>query len=327
MKNRLLLGSSSLVFFCLVGCSANQISYAQTNDNNRQFTDAQPSEQTHKWDHGSEFCDTQTDSSFDRLSVDDATHIFRQNKCDTFEAPFLYLLAGTQRSLLLDSGAIESALKSSVIDVIKPFVAIDDKQFIRPLIVAHSHSHLDHVAGDAQFSEFNNVSIVEPSRSGVIEFFNLIDWPSKVAYFELGDRNLVIIPTPGHHADAISIYDPKTKFLLTGDTLYPGQIYVRNWDDYRDSIIRLSEFAEKNEVAAILGTHIEMSDQPTVMYPIGTTYQPNETNLMITPQELKQLASSIKTKSKSTELIFDRFTITPMSFVQKALSSVISVFY
>lgn len=326
MKNRLLQSSSSLLLLCLVGCSANQISHAQTNAISK-LTDVQPQVLMHKWDHGSEFCNTQTDSSFDRLPVDDATYIFRQNKCDTFEAPFLYLLAGTQRLLLLDSGAIESASESSVIDAIKPFVAIDDKQFIKPLIVAHSHSHLDHVAGDAQFSEFKNVSLVGTSRSAVIEFFNLVDWPNKVGYFELGDRNLVIIPTPGHHADAISIYDPKTKFLLTGDTLYPGQIYIRDWDDYRDSIIRLSEFAEKNEVLAILGTHIEMTDQPTVMYPIGATYQPNETSLLITPQELKQLASSIKAKSKSTELIFDRFTITPMSFVQKALSSVLSVFY
>jgi hypothetical protein len=44
------------------------------------------------------------DPSFQVHALDARTYILRQNKCHNFEAPFLYLLFGEHRALLLDPG-------------------------------------------------------------------------------------------------------------------------------------------------------------------------------------------------------------------------------
>ena len=43
---------------------------------------------------------------------------------------------------------------------------------------------------------------------------------------DLGGRELEIIFTPGHTPDALSLLDRKNGLLFTGDTYYPGPIYL-----------------------------------------------------------------------------------------------------
>lgn len=326
MRNNLSITALSFFVLCALGCSVAP--YAQVD---RQEASTEQVEAygvlTKKWRHGSPQCAKQDSPSFDVLSVSANTHILRQDKCKTFEAPFIYLLEGESRSLLLDTGAIEDPSTSSLFNAVKLLLNVKNDVFLKPLLIAHTHSHLDHINGDTQFSESENVTIIEPSLSSVVEHFALSDWPNGYSYIELGNRKLVVIPTPGHHKDAIAIYDPKTQFLFTGDTLYPGQIYVRDWDQYRDSIIRLSDFAQNHTVKAVLGAHIEMTSTPGVMYAIGTTYQPEEDMLPLSPQDVHMLADQLKAQQDSKELKFARFIVTPMSFIQKTLSKIISVFF
>jgi hypothetical protein len=42
---------------------------------------------------------------------------------------------------------------------------------------------------------------------------------------------------PDNQEETISIYDHQTKWLMTGDTLYPGYIYVKDWQAYRKVLI------------------------------------------------------------------------------------------
>ena len=75
---------------------------------------------------------------------------------------------------------------------------------------------------------------------------------------------LDVIPTPGHHPSHIMIFDEKTRLLLSGDTLYPGRLYVPadQFDAYRDSIDRVVAFTKTRKVSHILGAHIEMTTTP-----------------------------------------------------------------
>jgi hydroxyacylglutathione hydrolase len=43
-------------------------------------------------------------------------------------------------------------------------------------------------------------------------------------------------------SDHIAIFDERTGILLTGDTVYPGNLYIRNWETYKASIRRLASF-------------------------------------------------------------------------------------
>jgi len=67
------------------------------------------------------------------------TWIIRQSLTVDFEAPFLYLLKGEKKALLLDTGATDEPWIRAVVDGL---IGED-----HPLIVAHSHAHRDHVAG------------------------------------------------------------------------------------------------------------------------------------------------------------------------------------
>jgi len=49
-------------------------------------------------------------------------------------------------------------------------------------------------------------------------------WPDRSVSFDLGGRVLEVLGSPGHHPAAITVYDPWTGVLLTGDTVYPGRL-------------------------------------------------------------------------------------------------------
>ena len=72
------------------------------------------------------------------------------------------------------------------------------------------------------------------------------------------------------------MYDRRTGLLLTGDTLYPGRLYVSVQQDFRDSVDRLVDFTSTRPVAHVLGAHIEQRRTPYLDYPVGTTQQPDE---------------------------------------------------
>ena len=125
----------------------------------------------------------------------------------------------------------------------------------------------------------------------MIEALSFKDWPSKNSVITLGNRIVSVIPSPGHQAQAISFYDHQTTFLITGDSVYPGRLYIREWQDYKDSIQRLLAFTKSHPVAGLLGAHIEMSDSPNIDYPVESTYQPNEISLVLTIADLDNLNS------------------------------------
>ncbi|MDG2393766.1 MAG: MBL fold metallo-hydrolase [Thalassotalea sp.] len=272
------------------------------------------------WNHGSADCDTNQQPTYDIYQHNVNSYILRQNKCLNFEAPFIYVLVGVQTILVLDTGALEEpefSLYSAIEDMLGQEL-LEQKQ----LLVAHTHGHSDHHQGDASFDGHSNVTLIHPSLDAVRKYFNFDNWPNDQQTIDLGKRKLTIIPTPGHHEQAITIYDQQTKWLMTGDTLYPGYVYVKDWQAYRQSIARLAKFANTNEVTAIMGTHIESKNESMSLYPVGTTYQPNEAKLDLNVQYLHQLNAKLKAMDEPKEIKFDKFMIKPLSVFQQMLSTV-----
>jgi len=273
-----------------------------------------------RWIHGSSDCTGNLDPAVDVYAHDRTTYILRQNKCLTFEAPFIYVLVGENKVLILDTGAIEDQsdfpLYQTVRSVLGP-ETIENKI----ILAVHSHSHSDHYTGDAQLEGKPRVTLVKPTGDDVRSFFGFKEWPNSQASVELGGRTLIVIPTPGHQEEAITIYDPQTKWLLTGDTLYPGYIYVKHWGDYKSSIARLALFSESHEVSALLGSHIEMTREPGKYYPIGTIFQPDEAALDLAPDSLRTLSNELQKSDEIETLVFDRFIVAPMNAFQRALSN------
>jgi glyoxylase-like metal-dependent hydrolase (beta-lactamase superfamily II) len=259
------------------------------------------------WIHGAPNCAATTDPPIQVHRYDADTFILRQSKCSepgtpahpgpSFEAPFMYLLVGRARAFLLDSGASQSAtvfpLASTVQKLLADHVGALGKPPV-PLVVAHSHSHDDHAAGDAQFHKLANTTVVPLGLSGVKTFFGLPHWPDDAATFDLGGRVLDVIPIPGHEPSHIALYDRQTKLLLTGDTLYPGLLVVNDWDAYRRSVARLKAFADAHEITLILGAHIEMTNRPGRWFGLGTLFQPGEHVLQLETRHLLELHGALQ---------------------------------
>lgn len=236
------------------------------------------------WMHGSADCNQNTDPEIQIHAYNPTTYLIRQNKCRTFEAPFVYLLIGSQSALSLDTGATDTA---ALRDAIHGLIGG------RPLVVAHSHAHGDHIASDARFAGQPGVTVVASTVAGQQAAFGITSWPETLGHRDLGGRALDVIAIPGHEATHIAIYDRQTGLLLTGDSLYPGLLFVRDWTAYRASIHRLARFAQTRPISHVLGAHVEMTSTPKVNYPYGTTFQPAEHALPLTAAHLQELDDAL----------------------------------
>lgn len=238
-------------------------------------------------------------------------YILRQSGCSNFEKPFLFLLFGKDKALLLDTGAGKTQIDQVVNKTISQWLSRNKRESIE-LIVAHTHAHNDHTGGDEDLKGLPRTTIILPKLESVQSFFGLKNWPGEIAQYDLGDRVLDVIPIPGHEATSIAIYDRQTAILFTGDTLYPGRLYVKDQVQFINSIQRLVDFTQNKVVAHILGNHIENTRTPYLDYKVGTVYQPDEHSLELGRGELLELNLVLQQMNgKIVRMAMRDFTVWP----------------
>jgi len=250
-----------------------------------------------RWIHGAPPGRPPAGPQIQAHAYDEHTWVLRQSKAISYEAPFLYLLMGNQRALLLDTGATAEPERFPLRETVDQLLDRWLERHPRPgyeLIVAHTHGHGDHVAGDGQFAGRRGTTVVGRDLAAVRKFFGFDRWPDQVAGLDLGGRVLDVTGIPGHHPASIACYDPWSGFLLTGDTVYPGRLYAFDFPQFAASMDRLAEFAGSRAVTHVMGCHIEMSSTPRRDYPIGTRYQPAEPPLQMTMDQLLRVRDAAR---------------------------------
>jgi glyoxylase-like metal-dependent hydrolase (beta-lactamase superfamily II) len=196
-----------------------------------------------------------------------------------------YLIAGARLALLFDSGMGIGDMKR----VTKRLTKL-------PVAVVNSHTHDDHVGGNWQFQEVYGMDTAftrmnaRGSRAdaqaeiapGEIcgEFpkgfdraayatrpWQITEYKHDGDRIDLGGRVIEIVATPGHTPDAISLFDSVNGLLFTGDTYYPGTIWLYRPETdlaaYQASIKRLAALAPR--VKIVLGAHNVPVADPTVL--------------------------------------------------------------
>jgi len=196
-----------------------------------------------------------------------------------------YLIVGQQRALLFDTGMGISDIKKVITELTK-----------LPIIVLNSHTHDDHVGGDWEFTtvygmdtdftrqnaegsrEDAQAEITPDQICGTLpkgfdpKAYATRPWKITAALhdgdrFDLGGRTIEVIATPGHTPDAISLIDRTNGLLFTGDTYYPGAIWLyrpeTDLDAYAKSIRRLAALAP--QIKLVLGAHNIPVAQPSVL--------------------------------------------------------------
>jgi glyoxylase-like metal-dependent hydrolase (beta-lactamase superfamily II) len=183
-----------------------------------------------------------------------------------FEEVISYLIVGQNRSLLFDTGLGVGRIN----DVVKQLTSL-------PVIVVNSHTHFDHVGGNAEFREIWNRNLPytkRNARGGSNDYSQDALTPQRVCgqlppgvkpgalitrpwtsthtlndgeVIHLGGRDLEVIFTPGHTPDSLCLLDRKNGLLFTGDTYYPGPIYLfvaeTDVSAYTASVARLARLA------------------------------------------------------------------------------------
>jgi glyoxylase-like metal-dependent hydrolase (beta-lactamase superfamily II) len=196
-----------------------------------------------------------------------------------------YLIVGTKQALLFDTGMGIANVRKLVAQLTS-----------RPVVVLNSHTHDDHVGGnwqfnfvygmDTAFTRANAKGSREDAQAEIAPGEICGDLPKgfdpktyatkpwHISMFvhdgfkiNLGGRTVEIIATPGHTPDSISLIDRENGLLFTGDTYYPGPIWLfrpeTDLDAYVTSVKKLAALAP--QIKLVLGAHNVAVADPSVL--------------------------------------------------------------
>lgn len=173
-------------------------------------------------------------TSYKVFQIDDKT--WRIEDC--FRS-YMYLMEGNEKALLFDTGMGLPGLAHCI-----------EQLTVKPVIVVNSHGHLDHVGGNCQFAkcfmnqvdekvldEHTKPSFRKQLLRGFAEEFQMelsirelrfiAESGRRVPFlpikngqiFELGERELEVINTPGHTRGSICLLDKGRRILFSADTV------------------------------------------------------------------------------------------------------------
>ncbi len=281
--NRVVSLSSDATLFTLAGILLSALS---------ALGEPVPGSLPTQWNIGAEDCEASPQPSLEVHAYEPQTFILRQSPCANFEANFIYLLIGSDKALLIDTGAVADPKAMPLAKTILEL--LPDKHGKKlPLLVAHTHRHLDHRAGDPQFTSLPSVEVVPFDLEGVRAFFGFNDWPNGIAHIDLGGRTVDVIPTPGHNETHVAFYDNRTGILFTGDFLMPARLLIEDAGAYRESALRVIEFLKTRPLTHILGGHIELNAAGRA-YRFGSHYHPDEHRLELGRADLTALPAAFE---------------------------------
>lgn len=178
---------------------------------------------------------------------------------------FNYLIVGTRRALLFDTGP-------GVRDITPVVRALTSL----PLEVLPSHLHFDHTGNLHRFAEIALPDLPvlrEQVHDGVFSLglyqslgfvegfkrmpFRVGQWITVGSEIDLGGRRLQLINVPGHTPESVVLFDHSANRLYAGDFIYPSEVYAflpgADLPDYAASARRL--YAMLNEQTRIYGAH------------------------------------------------------------------------
>lgn len=244
------------------------------------------------WNMGAEDCAAASEPPLQVHAYDPQTFILRQSLCANFEGNFIYLLVGSDKALLIDTGAVANPRKMPLAKTVLELLPDKDGKKL-PLLVAHTHRHLDHRAGDPQFASLPSVQIVPIDLDGVRAFFGFTNWPNGITHLDLGGRTVDVIPAPGHEQTHLAFYDNKTGTLFSGDFLMPGRLLIQDAAAYHESGLRVVGFLKTRPLTHILGGHIEL-DAAGHAYRFGSHYHPDEHRLELSREDLTALPAAFE---------------------------------
>ncbi|MBO0576268.1 MBL fold metallo-hydrolase [Clostridium botulinum] len=173
--------------------------------------------------------------------IDKDTHIISEYR--HWEETHAYLLNGTERSLLLDTGL-------GICNIYEEVIKLTDK----PVIAVATHIHWDHIGGHKFFPDFyahedelnwlngefpltlEQIKDMVVDRCDLPEGYNVDNYkffqgtPTMVLkdndIIDIGGRSIQVLHTPGHSPGHICFFEKERGYLFTGDLVYKDTLFA-----------------------------------------------------------------------------------------------------
>jgi len=158
----------------------------------------------------------------------------------------VYLVEADQ-PVLIDAGS--GASVADILDLVRATVG----DSLSALVLTHGHP--DHVGGVADLVSAYDVPVyLHPAEADACP-----DAEPMPGQIDCGDAVFEVIHTPGHSPGGVCLYDPHSKTLVAGDTVFPGGRAGR-WDlpgaDH-DALLRSVRALNELDVQALYPGHYE----------------------------------------------------------------------
>lgn len=147
---------------------------------------------------------------------------WRIEEYDDANSAYFYLLAGTDRALLLDTGFGTVDVRS-IVEGLTPL----------PLTVVNSHAHFDHIGANYQFDTVYlhpaDEALYRLHRARLPHDHPMTEQLLPLAEgdrFDLGGRTLEVIEAPGHSLGSVCLLDVERRRLFTADTCCKADVLL-----------------------------------------------------------------------------------------------------
>lgn len=139
-----------------------------------------------------------------------------------------YLIIGTERALLFDSGSGRRGIAKLVEDLT-----------VKPVVLFNSHAHYDHIGNNHEFEHIAMTDLEINKKQTTSDIFvpkwrtrlvpkryafRISEWVRPFHDIDLGGRTLKVVPLPGHSADHVGLVDEANGYIFAADALYQGPL-------------------------------------------------------------------------------------------------------
>ena len=163
------------------------------------------------------------------VKIDDATYFIEDNgvRC--------MLFIGTELALLVDTGFGAAGSLKTLVE------SLTDK----PVILVNTHADFDHIGNNPEFgaahmhpAEMQHYYLCAKPDAPVVPL-----WEGDV--INIGGRYFEVILIPGHTQGSIALLDRENRFILSGDSISAGPVFMfgdsRNFRAYISSMEKLAD--------------------------------------------------------------------------------------
>jgi glyoxylase-like metal-dependent hydrolase (beta-lactamase superfamily II) len=261
--------------------------------------------------------------------IDDNTWRFTETFAGT--DVYCYLLTGDEKALLIDSGYGFTDLRKAISEITE-----------KPVEVVNTHGHVDHILGNWQFdspiyinAKDRDVYCRHSDSSYILELLSdqmgdgfktklikpflglylkilmrhrppLAQPLPECGFFQLGNRKIIIVETPGHTAGSISLIDENNGYFFSGDTICHDGVILSFAEsttitEYLDTIGKIKKLLGNGLIRVNFPSH----QQTPLSFDILNSYEKNCRDMLANRITDKQWKDGLFISETGMKIHFD----------------------